>query len=115
MAWHIDPFGHSKEQANLFEQMGFDGFLFARIDYGDKIQRLRDKSLEMMWKPRPDSKGIFTAALYGPLYMPPKVWSLKHFVSLVILLLSLVWPYHHASFFQQRPPKTLRLKGQNSI
>ena len=73
MAWHIDPFGHSKEQANLFEQMGFDGFLFARIDYGDKIQRLRDKSLEMMWKPRPDSKGIFTAALYGPLYMPPKV------------------------------------------
>jgi len=72
VAWHIDPFGHSKEQANLFEQMGFDGFLFARIDYGDKIQRLRDKSLEMMWKPRPDSKGIFTAALYGPLYMPPK-------------------------------------------
>ena len=102
MAWHIDPFGHSKEQANLFEQMGFDGFLFARIDYGDKIQRLRDKSLEMMWKPRPDSKGIFTAALYGPLYMPPKVWSLKHFVSLVISLLSLVLPYHHASFFQHQ-------------
>ena len=52
--------------------MGFDGFLFARIDYGDKEQRLKDKAMELVWKSRPDSRGLFTAALYGPLYGAPK-------------------------------------------
>ena len=110
MAWHIDPFGHSKEQANLFEQMGFDGFLFARIDYGDKIQRLRDKSLEMMWKPRPESKGIFTAALYGPLYMPPKV--LKDFVSLLMTSTPILGGALAAGFFLTLAAEKLKLQDK---
>ena len=37
IAWHIDPFGHSAEQASLFSQMSFDGFFLGRIDYADKV------------------------------------------------------------------------------
>ena len=33
VAWQIDPFGHSKEQANLFAEMAFDGLFFGRLDY----------------------------------------------------------------------------------
>jgi len=39
VAWQIDPFGHSKEQANLFAQMGFDGLFFGRLDFEDKDKR----------------------------------------------------------------------------
>lgn len=29
IAWHLDQFGHSLNQAALFKQMGFDYFVFA--------------------------------------------------------------------------------------
>ena len=51
VAWQIDSFGHSKEQANLFAQMGFDGLFFARIDFRDKIQRIQNKSLQVLYLP----------------------------------------------------------------
>ena len=41
VAWQIDPFGHAREQANLFAQMGFDGLFFGRLDYDDKKTRMR--------------------------------------------------------------------------
>ena len=50
IAWQIDPFGHSREQANLFAEMGFDGLFFGRLDYADKEKRLKEKSMEMIWK-----------------------------------------------------------------
>ena len=53
IAWQIDPFGHSREQANLFAQMGFDGLFFGRLDYADKEKRLKEKSMEMVWKGKP--------------------------------------------------------------
>ena len=37
IGWHIDPFGHSAEQASLFSLMSFDGFFFGRIDQEDKV------------------------------------------------------------------------------
>lgn len=37
IAWQIDPFGHSAEQASLFSLMSFDGLFFGRIDHDDKV------------------------------------------------------------------------------
>ncbi|XP_065910012.1 lysosomal alpha-mannosidase-like [Dysidea avara] len=73
IGWHIDPFGHSAEQASLFGMMGFDGFFFGRIDYDDKKLRLKDKQMEMVWRGS-ESLGqqteIFTGVLYNG-YGPP--------------------------------------------
>ena len=41
VAWQIDPFGHAREQASLFAQMGFDGLFFGRLDYDDKKTRMK--------------------------------------------------------------------------
>eukprot|EP00095_Tigriopus_kingsejongensis_P004818 maker-scaffold769_size100554-snap-gene-0.18 protein:Tk04818 transcript:maker-scaffold769_size100554-snap-gene-0.18-mRNA-1 annotation:"lysosomal alpha-mannosidase (mannosidase alpha class 2b member 1)" len=71
VAWQIDPFGHSKEQANLFAQMGYDGLFFARIDYRDKAQRRAKKELEMIWRASADDSAsdekssIFTGVFAG--------------------------------------------------
>ena len=73
VAWQIDPFGHSREHANLFAQMGFDGLFFGRLDYADKDDRLKKKTMEMMWKGSDalgKSSWLMTGALYNG-YGPP--------------------------------------------
>jgi lysosomal alpha-mannosidase len=50
VAWQIDPFGHSREQASLVAQMGYDGLFFGRLDYADKRKRMADKTMEMLWQ-----------------------------------------------------------------
>ena len=73
IAWHIDPFGHSSEQASIFAQLSFDGFFFGRIDYADKKLRREQQRMELVWRGsrnlRQDSD-IFTGVLYN-LYMAP--------------------------------------------
>ena len=73
VAWHIDPFGHSAEQASLFSQMSFDAFFLGRIDWADRDNRLKKKQMEMMWRGSKNlgaKSEIFTAALYN-WYSPP--------------------------------------------
>ncbi|XP_070524278.1 lysosomal alpha-mannosidase isoform X4 [Cardiocondyla obscurior] len=73
IGWQIDPFGHSKEQASLFAQMGFDGMLFGRLDYQDKAKRLEDQTMEFIWKGSPNlgkKADLFTTAMYNG-YSPP--------------------------------------------
>lgn len=73
IGWQIDPFGHSKEMANIFAQLGFDGFLLGRIDYQDKAFRWKTKSPEFVWrgsKSLGESSDIFTGVLYNR-YSPP--------------------------------------------
>lgn len=50
IGWQIDPFGHSREQASLFAQFGFDGMFLGRLDHEDKAQRLINKTTEFIWK-----------------------------------------------------------------
>ncbi|XP_058862975.1 lysosomal alpha-mannosidase [Acipenser ruthenus] len=74
VAWHIDPFGHSREQASLFAQMGFDGFFFGRLDYQDKRARLQSREMEMLWRAsanlKPPAGDLFTGVLPNG-YNPP--------------------------------------------
>ncbi|KAI1305362.1 Lysosomal alpha-mannosidase [Halotydeus destructor] len=49
VAWQIDPFGHSREMASLFAQMGFDGLFFGRLDYHEKEDRQANRTMEMVW------------------------------------------------------------------
>ncbi|CAL8087779.1 unnamed protein product [Orchesella dallaii] len=74
IGWQIDSFGHSREQANLFAQMGFDGLFVGRIDYQYKNYLIRNKQMEMIWSGSPDSLGkpswLFTGVLFN-YYQPP--------------------------------------------
>ena len=74
IAWHIDTFGHSSEQAAIFAQMSFDGFFIGRIDYADKKLRLRQRRMELVWRGSRNlgqDSDIFTGVLYN-LYFPPE-------------------------------------------
>ncbi|XP_063148563.1 lysosomal alpha-mannosidase [Candoia aspera] len=74
VAWHIDPFGHSREQASLFAQMGYDGFFLGRIDYQDKSHRQSLREMEQLWRASrnldPPMADLFTGILPN-VYNPP--------------------------------------------
>ncbi|XP_017076117.2 LOW QUALITY PROTEIN: lysosomal alpha-mannosidase [Drosophila eugracilis] len=73
VGWQIDPFGHSREMASVFAQMGYNGEFFARMDYVDKKKRLEDKEMEMVWQSSEylKSSNIFTGMLYNHYSAPP--------------------------------------------
>ncbi len=73
VAWQIDPFGHSREQADIFASFGMDGLFFGRLDWREKGERLRNKTGEMVWMTS-DSKSENNKLLTGVLfnnYSPP--------------------------------------------
>ncbi|CAI4224969.1 unnamed protein product [Auanema sp. JU1783] len=73
VAWQIDPFGHSKELANIFALMGYTSLFFARIHYLEKQSRLQNKTLEFIWNASEDLKTqILTGAFYQDNYGPPE-------------------------------------------
>jgi len=73
IGWQIDPFGHSATQGSLLSQgVGFDALYFARIDYQDYGERIKNKNLEFVWRPsksRGKHSQVFTGEIinhYGP-------------------------------------------------
>nr|CAD7590769.1 unnamed protein product [Timema genevievae] len=73
VGWQIDPFGHSREMASLFAQLGYDGLFIGRLDFQDKQQRLRTKTTEMIWEGSDNlgsSANLFTNVLFNN-YAPP--------------------------------------------
>ncbi|KAH8410107.1 hypothetical protein KR009_006064, partial [Drosophila setifemur] len=73
IGWQIDAFGHSREQASMFAQMGFDGQFFARMDQNDKNKRVDNLGLEMIWDASETLKEMdfFTGMLYNHYSAPP--------------------------------------------
>ncbi|XP_061576630.1 lysosomal alpha-mannosidase [Cololabis saira] len=75
VAWHIDPFGHAREHASLFAQMGYDGFFFGRLDYQDRDRRKKNKEQELLWRASdslpPPLADLFTGILPNG-YNPPE-------------------------------------------
>ncbi|TKR73105.1 hypothetical protein L596_020456 [Steinernema carpocapsae] len=72
VAWQIDPFGHSKEFANLASKFGFSALFFARMHYLEKESRISDKSLEFVWDTSEELKtAILTGAFFQDNYGPP--------------------------------------------
>ncbi|XP_061130848.1 lysosomal alpha-mannosidase [Syngnathus typhle] len=75
VAWHIDPFGHAREHASMFAQMGYDGFFFGRVDYQDRYRRMRAKEQELLWRASdslaPPTADLFTGILPNG-YNPPE-------------------------------------------
>ena len=73
VTWQIDPFGHSREMANLYAQMGYDALFFARQDYQDRENRMTNRKLEHVWQGSDDlgtAGDIFTGMMfsgYGPI------------------------------------------------
>uniref|UniRef100_A0A8C7N966 Alpha-mannosidase n=1 Tax=Oncorhynchus kisutch TaxID=8019 RepID=A0A8C7N966_ONCKI len=75
VAWHIDPFGHAREHASMFAQMGYDGFFFGRLDYQDRNRRMVAREQEMLWRASesltPPMADLFTGILPNG-YNPPE-------------------------------------------
>ncbi|XP_061626669.1 lysosomal alpha-mannosidase isoform X1 [Phyllopteryx taeniolatus] len=75
VAWHIDPFGHAREHASMFAQMGYDGFFFGRVDYQDRYRRMLAKEQELLWRASdslsPPMADLFTGILPNG-YNPPE-------------------------------------------
>ncbi|XP_076026820.1 lysosomal alpha-mannosidase [Genypterus blacodes] len=74
VAWHIDPFGHAREHASMFAQMGYDGFFFGRLDYQDRARRMGEVQQEFLWRASdslpPPLADLFTGILPNG-YNPP--------------------------------------------
>ncbi|RZC32449.1 lysosomal alpha-mannosidase [Asbolus verrucosus] len=74
VAWQIDPFGHSREQASISAHLGFDSIFFARLDYRDKANRLEKKTGDLIWRGSSNlgnTSDIFTSVLYNHYSAPP--------------------------------------------
>lgn len=76
VGWHIDPFGHSSQNARLMSQMGFDAFGINRIDYLDKQRRRETQSLETIWRGSTslnEDSDVFVFNFWDHYYTPPQI------------------------------------------
>ena len=57
--------------------MGFDGLFFGRLDYADKEKRLKEKTMEMIWK----GKRIYNQLSFPFIWVDISLWIvLYHFI-----------------------------------
>ncbi|XP_074713591.1 lysosomal alpha-mannosidase [Strix uralensis] len=74
VAWQIDPFGHSRQLAAIFAQMGYDGLFVGRVDHQDKARREQRREMELLWRASgslpPPAADLFTGVLPN-VYNPP--------------------------------------------
>ncbi|KAE9549642.1 hypothetical protein FO519_007149 [Halicephalobus sp. NKZ332] len=73
VAWQIDPFGHSREHANIAVGIGYEALFFARLHYLEHDKRVQNRTLEFVWDTSDDFKKnqILTGQFYQGNYAPP--------------------------------------------
>jgi lysosomal alpha-mannosidase len=49
--------------ASILSRMGYDGLFFARLDYQDKSERLRQNTTEIIWQGSPNLGKSFITLL----------------------------------------------------
>ncbi|NXF28103.1 MA2B1 mannosidase, partial [Rhodinocichla rosea] len=99
VAWQIDPFGHARELAATFAQMGYDGLFLGRVDHQDKWARQQRRELELIWRGsdslEPPRADIFTAngSRVHALYSTPSCYLRE------LHRANLTWPLKTDDFF----------------
>jgi len=61
IGWQLDPFGHSAANAHIFAELGFDAFVFTRINEDEQKNRKLERDEQFVW--RPDFQFSKTSAL----------------------------------------------------
>ncbi|CAH2056095.1 unnamed protein product, partial [Iphiclides podalirius] len=49
-AWQVDTYGHTREQASLLAQMGYDGLFIGRVDHKEREAMIEEDRMEFMWR-----------------------------------------------------------------
>ncbi|XP_018570365.1 lysosomal alpha-mannosidase [Anoplophora glabripennis] len=65
IGWQIDPFGHSREQASIFAQLGYDGVFFSRLDHADREKRNSEGNLNFAWQ---GSANLDDSVIFGGIF-----------------------------------------------
>lgn len=73
-AWQIDTYGHSRENAALLAQMGFDVVFLGRVHVNEKDYRRRQRSMEFVWNADRNigANANLLACILPNVYMPPR-------------------------------------------
>ena len=51
IGWQLDPFGHSAANAHIFAELGFDAFVFTRINEDEQKNRKLERDEQFVWRP----------------------------------------------------------------
>ena len=75
-SWQLDPFGHSKSYAYMYDIMGFNAHFMGRIDDYEKSKRFHNDdigpAMEFIWKSSEElDSSIFSSVMFNT-YLAPK-------------------------------------------
>ncbi|XP_050518494.1 lysosomal alpha-mannosidase isoform X2 [Diabrotica virgifera virgifera] len=65
VGWQIDPFGHSREQASILAQMGYNGMFFSRLDHSDRSIRKEEHRMDFAWQ---GSANLDDSIIFGSIF-----------------------------------------------
>lgn len=77
--WQLDTYGHSREQAALFAQMGYDGLFLGRVSHLERRWRGNLDALEFVWHANERLEWEIFTSILPHRYSPPGVVNFREF------------------------------------